>query len=400
MRKHIIIMVLLLFLVCTACDSTASTVEKSRNGKTLTNAQQSTASARASNSSAEKTDGEIISDLEQSDSFWGKIASKAATEYKITELTIKSRETDPLSSDHLLVTVTTKSDFATYTGPFNLVYLYKEDAGYELNTIYQDYFGTYSDIKLPNNDFAVTYFENTVSQYEKDIAMRDIAILPAEGNDTICKTAATFDIRYEEEHYTRTVSGFYLCKFINGSWEIDLTEGWITLSDEYYYDQKNEITYHYSSTWNTLELINNYVEDGLQYYDRFLYYSFGDLNYKLKIEYGFSEKEFHVLREDTYIGNESFYDGKGDFFDVSNGPIDEATALRIIQQIAEANEDVYLIFDPGQYLNEALAVPGTAIISEQYVDENGLNVAKIVEKGTVGYEDALRKLEEANAPST
>lgn len=393
-------MVLLLFIVCTACDSTASTVEKSRNGNTLTNAQQSTASARASNSSAEKTDGEIISDLEQSDSFWGKIASKAATEYKITELTIKSRETDPLSSDHLLVTVTAKSDFATYTGSFNLVYLYEEDVGYELNTIYQDYFGTYSDIKLPNNDFAVTYFENRLSQYEKDIAMRDIAILPVEGNDKICKAAATFDIRYEEEHYTRTVSGFYLCKFINGSWEIDLTEGWITLSDEYYYDQKNEITYHYSSTWNTLELINNYVEDGLQYYDRFLYYSFGDLNYKLKIEYGFSEKEFHVLREDTYIGNESFYDGKGDFFDVSNGPIDEATALRIIQQIAEANEDVYLIFDPVQYLNEALAVPGTAIISEQYVDENGLNVAKIVEKGTVGYEDALRKLEEANAPST
>lgn len=328
-----------------------------------------------------KTEVEIISDLEQREDFWWKVAPDATSEYNITDLSLNMRETDPGKSDKVFVTIIAESEYATYTGDFSLTYQYQEDVGYSLDMIYQDYWGTYSDIKLPTDEFAINYYTENLASI--DGTLQEAAIEEISGKEDQCVATATFKFRDDATHATTIISGFYPCHFENGAWKFGTYESFQVVNEETLYDQANKIYWNTDVVTGGVELVNAYVVDGAQYCDRFVYYSFADVNYKDIIKYGFVEKELQTLTADVYIGAESTLN----ILDDSVGPIDEQSALQYIERIKGETSDILIILDAQQYLDE---LPGDLIISEEYIDEDGLNVAKVVHPGTLAYEEAIR----------
>lgn len=69
----------------------------------------------------------------------------------------------------------------------------------------------------------------------------------------------------------------------------------------------------------------------------------------------------------------------------SAGPMDETSALDYIKQIKAENQEILIILDPEEYLSDILYVPGSVIITNQYTDEDGLNVAEVAHKGTTAF---------------
>ncbi len=331
-----------------------------------------------------KTEAEIQYDLEQSDDFWYLLAPNAPDKYSITDLVINGRITEPESSDTLAVTVTASSEYAVYTGTFNINYLYDEDMGYICDYIYQGTPGSYSEIKLPSDDFAKTYFELNMASVNGKLQTVEIEEVPS--NDKICKMNALYESRDDAAHCTRTISAYAICHFEGGTWEKDM---WIQgTSENTVYDMVNEIYWREVSTYDgsEVELINAYVIDEHQYYDRFVYYSYAEINYEDIIKCGFIKKETQIQEERCYVGCE----GEG-LLGESKGPIDEQTAITYYEQIKNENSDILIILDPEQYLEEDIYFPGSVIIYDQYVNEDGLQVVEVAHEGTIAYEEALKR---------
>ena len=61
------------------------------------------------------------------------------TTYRLTDVTILSRETKKKSIDTVQVKVTAEADFAHYSGEYSLKYKYDRKEGWILDSVYQDY---------------------------------------------------------------------------------------------------------------------------------------------------------------------------------------------------------------------------------------------------------------------
>ena len=145
----------------------------------------------------------------------------------------------------------------------------------------------------------------------------------------------------------------------------------------------NEIYWSEGAYDGELELTNAYTLDGRQYYDHYVYYSYADINYEDIIKYGFVADEEQVSVNDHYIGCE----GVG-LIEASTGHIDRQKALSYLKQLQSNDSSIFMIYDAKQYLAQTLYVPGSAIISKTYTDEDGLTVAEVVHKGTLAYDEA------------
>ena len=363
MKKYIPLSALLLALLLSAC-----------GGKTNGNL---------------KSENEIQTDLEQSDYFWYLLAPQAQDEYNITDLVINSRITESEQSDTVAVTVTAESEYAVYTGTFSVKYLYHEDAGYVYDSVYQGFSGTYSDVKLPSDDFAKAYFELKMASINGTLQTAEIEGIPSD--DKICKMNAVYESRDDAAHCTSTIYAYAISQFIGGTWQKEGSNMGIKVTDEVdVYDTVNEIYWSKESCaeGSEIELLNAYTVDGHQYYDHFVYYSFADIDYKWIIKYGFIEKEEEMQEENCYMG----CDGYG-YLGESTGPIDEQMAINYFEQIKNENSDILIILEPEQFLLDTLMFPDSVIIAKQYVDEDGLQVAEVAHKGTVGYDEALKQRE-------
>lgn len=374
MKKCVIFIEALLFvLLLAACAGNANTDLKSGNASTYDG-----------NANADlKSESAIQADLEQSDHFWYLLAPNAPDEYNITDFVINGRVTEPEQSDTVAVTVTAKSEYALYTGTFSVKYLYHENTGYVYDSVFQGIPGSYSEIRLPSDNFAKAYFEPEMATFNGTLQTVEIEQVPSD--DKICKMNAVFESRDDAAHCTSTISASAISHFNGGTWQKEGADMDMKVTEEVHvYDVVNEIYWLNDSISSGIELINAYVVDGLQYYDRFIYYSDADLNYKDVMKYGFIEKEVQVLEESCYMGCDGY-----NLLGEATGPIDEQTALKYLEQIKIENPDVLIITDPEQYLSEALFVPDYMIISEKYIDEDGLNVVELVRKGTPAYDEAL-----------
>lgn len=283
MKKYILLSALLLALLLSAC-----------GGKTNENL---------------KSENEIQTDLEQNDYFWYLLAPQAQDEYNITDFVINGRITEPERSDTVAVTVTAESEYAVYTGTFSVKYLYQEDMGYVYDSVHQGFSGTYSEIKLPSDDFAKAYFELEMAHVNGTLQTAEIEGIPSD--DRICKMNALYEKRDDAAHCTSTISAYAISQFVGGTWQKEGSNMGTKVTDvDDVYDTVNEIYWSQSPLSGEVELVNAYVMDGHQYYDHFVYYSFADINYKDVIKYGFIEKEVQVLEESCYMG----CDGYGYYF--------------------------------------------------------------------------------------
>lgn len=365
MKKYFVCLaVFMLFVGCSACSTESETTPV-------------------------KTEEQIISDLEQSYSFWSIFAPDSTT-YRITNLTVEDRETVSEVSDDVIVSVIAESDIAAYTGSFHLGYQYSSDAGYVLYGVYQPFIGTYSDVKLPSDTDAKALYQEAdmltyiraYAPYDAHFTLQSISVTSIPNSETQCTVTVELDARSDLEHCTSKLSAVFWCRFANGAWAVDFETNMTTTELSRQYDQSNGVFWSYDSALDTLELINAYVEGGHQYYDRFNYYSYAELNYKDVIEYGFTLQETHILAENCYIGGEQM-------LTESPGQMDEPLALQYIDQIRTAQKDVLIILDAKQYLLETLPDPKLIIVSKEYIDDTGLHVANVAHYGTVLYDEAI-----------
>lgn len=341
----------------------------------------------------EKSKEEIIADLNHSADFWFYVvpgqSSDIIADYTVKDIDIQTREKDE-NYDTIIGNVTAESSYATYTGTFLIKYLFQEDSGYSLYTVYQEVPGIYSGIKPPDDKFAEDYYSaHKAALLEKidyyadlsSLAFENVSAKPINEEKHIYGLYATYTCRVTEGHCT--LFGDICCTmyFENGMWNM----GTVDNSKNITYDQVNQIYFETVTGYsNRVVLINAYVLDGIQYYDKFCYFSEAELNYADKITYGFEEIETGVPVTDSYIGQDSI-------LCKSTGPIDEQEALVYLEQIKKQDDDLFIITDPKAYvatLPANINDPGYIIIDEQYVDDNGLNVATIVRRGTYGYEMA------------
>ncbi len=146
------------------------------------------------------------------------------------------------------------------------------------------------------------------------------------------------------------------------------------------YDPANEIYWHASPYSNSVEIVNAYCTEGHQYYDRYVYYSYADVNYKEIIKYGFQTVEKNVLADDAYMG----CDGAG-LLGESTGPISEQDVYAYLATIKSSNPDILIITDAKQYLAQVLSQPDYMRVVNEYTDEDGLHVAELATKGTDKY---------------
>lgn len=168
---------------------------------------------------------------------------------------------------------------------------------------------------------------------------------------------------------------------------------WIEWYNEMHpiYEPVNGVYYNVPY-WGCIELINAYVIDNDQYYDRFVYESIDDIRSSDRLQYGFVREDIQVPcpRSQTIDGEH--------FLCESAGTIDEQGALALLKQLHEKNPDqskLQIILDPDQYLEETLMYPGSVIVSEEYIDEStGLNTAEVVHQGTLGYQEVMNRMQE------
>lgn len=331
-----------------------------------------------------KTEDQIRHDLEQSEHFWYLVAPAATDAYSITDLTIDSRITEPKVSDSVIVAVTAESEYAKYNGVFLVKYLYSESDGYTVDTIYQNTVGSYSEIKLPNDEFATEIFSTVMTYVNGTLQTAEVEEIPSD--ERTCKLNATYVVRDDHEHCTSQIAAYTIGTFSGGTWQVQagnimIGEDIVTVTEETCtYDTTNEVYWQIDPVSGGVELTNAYVMDGHQYYDRYLYVSSADINYKDIIKWGFLSKETKVLADTCYMGC-----GDKSLISESAGPMDEASALDYIKQIKAENQEILIILDPEEYLSDILYVPGSVIITNQYTDEDGLNVAEVAHKGTTAF---------------
>lgn len=335
-------------------------------------------------SSGLKSEEAIKSDLEQSETFWGMVAPAAPGDYHLTDLSVLARFTDEEKEDVVSVSVTAQSSVATYTGVFSASYEYVEGEGFVLVRIFRGDKGSYSDIRLPDDSFASDVWGMVMP--EVNGTLQETSVEGISSDDTVCKLNAAFTYRDDEQHVTGEVSAYITAKFADGAWQIpdsDLMVGQspvTVVSEHNTYDPANEVYWHTNPNYNSVEIINAYYTEGHQYYDRFVYYSYAEINYKEIIKYGFQTVEMNIPADDAYMG----CDGVG-LLSESTGPISEQEVYAYLATIKSSNPDILIITDAKQYLAQVLYQPDYMRVVDEYTDEDGLHVAELATKGTDKY---------------
>ena len=331
----------------------------------------------------EKSEAEIVSDLENSDLFWFQFSPESGDDYTLDDFEIIIRETMPEESDFLVAQVAAHSEYATYTGNFEIKYVYSgADGTYVLNNVSATSF-IYSDIKLPEDLFARDIWTDALA-HDVTASIQDTHVEAIPGDEDSCKLVATYMQEDPLNHSHSEITAFYTANFKAGTWSTDL--GHVeTIDSTTTYDEANEIYWEYDQVSEGIRLVNAYMVDQQQYYDEFIYRSEADLNYKYMLEYGFISIKQQVPVSDQYIGHA---DGQT-VIGVSEGSIDEDDALQYLAQIKNNNPDLLIILDPRQYLEDVLYIPGSMVITNEYINEEGLHVAEVAQKGTLGYQESM-----------
>lgn len=324
---------------------------------------------------------EIQQALTSSDNFWYAVAPAAPGDYRLTDLSIEMRFTQLEETDESMVLVTAESDYAVYSGIFSVKYRWREGE-YTLASISQTEPGTYSNIKLPEDDFAAAFFQTVASQ--SNGTLLEAAVEGDPDDESFCLLNGSYTARDDSIRCTSTVSACAPAGFVDGAWQV-LTDGYLfpeailqVVSEEKVFDAANEIYWTYG--FGSVQLVNAYVLDGQQYYDRFVYESFADIDYKDIIRYGFETTELRQPENSCYMG----YNGVGTLLGASTGPMDQQAALDCLAQIKKENPELRIILDAQQYLDETLIIPGNVVIAKEYTDEDGMHVAKTAFKNTFG----------------
>ena len=280
----------------------------------------------------------------------------------------------------------------------------------------------YTIKKMPPDAFAKKYYEQKYNlSYEYDgiseyLDKQRRTLIDAEietikeGIYPVCLANATYELRNEEAGYTDIVEVSNACVFYDGYWCIGAYGmDWSalynyfddTLKSKFFdswgqyqgytkvtrqYDPINTIYYDITSCRYTgldgiaVTLRNVYVQDGIQYYDEWTYYSLADIAYTHNIAYGFDSEVYHVKADGSLLPNNDA-NHNWTTIDVSKGTLSQADALEYIREIATENKDERIIFSVDEFLYD--------LYGDQYdkyyiVDESTSDGLTYVAYGRIG----------------